>query len=353
MKRIGLIAVLSAAMWCTGLVSGGASAATLTYSVDMTWTNPNPACVDPVVCSGVGTSAFAYGVPVEPSTQVSLTITTLPSVTQTNSSLAKAGELTYCNGSVLSNTNVSSIDLNAAFATSDGATGSVAPTTLLVNTENIDGDPVASADQLSLSSAPDVQLHVLEDQCATIDLLTRFTPGTTPTLTVELGDVVTPDTGYTTIDGLRQVDIDIRPYQRPRPIDLSSREIIPVAIYGSALNDVTQIDRPTVRFEGAKPIFQIALDVDRDGIKDLLILVPTRSITTLQAGDTAACATFDNLVGDHLGGCQAIQVIRSSGHGHSCYGHGGRDDHDRAYHDRWNARWYIPVFTHSHSHLHH
>ncbi len=334
MKRLGLIALLSTAMWCTGLVEPGASAATLTYSVAMTWTNPSPACVDPVVCSGVGTSAFAYGTPVAPSTQVSLTLTALPSITQVNATFTKVGTLTYCNGSVNLESVVNSVDLNAAFTIAGGASGSVAPTTLLVNTENVDGDPVASADVLSLSSAPGVEFHVLEDQCATIDLLAQITSGGAPTLTVGLGGVTTPG-GYTTIDGRRQVDIDIRPHEKPRPINLASKEIIPVAIYGSALNDVTLIDQPTVRFEGGTPIKQKIVDVNTDGVSDLLIYVPTQSITTLEAGDTSACATFADLDGTLLGGCQSIQVIRRSGHGHSCYGHGGRDDRDRDFHDRW------------------
>ena len=333
MKRLLMIAVLSLAMWCTGLATSGVSAATLTYSLNMTWTNPSPACVDPVVCSGVGTPAFAYGVPTATSTQVTLTLAALAKITQTNSAFAKAGTLTYCNGSIDSTSNVNSVDLNAAFTIDGGASGSVAPTTLLVNTPNVDGDPVGSADVLSLSSAPGIALHVLEDHCATIGLIAQLTTGATPVLTVGLGEVTTPDSGYVTVDGRRQVDIDIRPHERPRPINLSSKEVIPVAIYGSTLNDVTKIDQPTVEFEGATPTRQKILDVNHDGVNDLLIFVPTQAITTLQPGDTSACATFADLDGSLLGGCQSIQVIRT-GRGSGC--HGAHDRDDRAFHDRWS-----------------
>jgi hypothetical protein len=308
-----MVALLSATVWCYGLVTDGASAATVTYSVAMTWTNPSPACVAPVVCTGVGTPAFSYGVPVPTSTAVSLTVATVASVTQVNSASVKAGTLTYCNGSVASDSVVNSVDLNATFKVVGGATGTVTPTTLLVNTPNGGTDPIADADVLSLSSSPGVEFHVLEDKCATIQLLTRFTPGAAPTLTVDLGPVDTPDSGYTTIDGARQVGIEVRPHEpTPHAINLTSNGLVQVLIPGSPLIDATTIDPASIVFEGAKPVSSKLVDLDRDGTTDLYFTVHTGSITTLEAGDTQACATFSTKAGVPLGGCDDVDVTRPS-----------------------------------------
>ncbi len=49
------------------------------------------------------------------------------------------------------------------------------------------------------------------------------------------------------------VDIDIKPGSDPNSINLKSKGVIPVAILGSAIFDVTYVDVTTLVFAGASP----------------------------------------------------------------------------------------------------
>jgi len=65
------------------------------------------------------------------------------------------------------------------------------------------------------------------------------------------------------------VDIDVKPQSCPNPINTNSRGVIPVAILGSDLLDVSEIDVSTIQLEGVSPINHDIEDVASP------LLVPT------------------------------------------------------------------------------
>jgi len=65
------------------------------------------------------------------------------------------------------------------------------------------------------------------------------------------------------------VDVDVKPQSCPNPINTNSRGVIPVAILGSDLLDVSEIDVSTIQLEGVSPIKHDIEDVASP------LLVPT------------------------------------------------------------------------------
>ncbi len=291
-----------------GVLTDGVAAASLTYSVTMRWGATAPECVAPVVCSGTGTGSFSYGTPFESSAPATLDVGTKASVSQVDDQWAIAGSLRYCNGTTIVGTTVDAVDLDVAVNVTGVGSASTSDTTLLLNTVNSE-DPLASADVLSFSSDPARRLHVLEGECAEVELRTRLTIVPNLGIEVSLGEILTPGSGFVTVDGRREVAIEIKPGGVPNPIKLTAQGVVPVAILGSALTDVRTIDPGTVRFEGGVPDKQKVTDVNKDGILDLLIHVPYQSLVELHHGDTQACATFATLQGELLIGCDTVKVL--------------------------------------------
>ncbi|MCK4412025.1 MAG: hypothetical protein KAY32_00640 [Candidatus Eisenbacteria sp.] len=106
--------------------------------------------------------------------------------------------------------------------------------------------------------------------------------------------------------------LDIKPGSDTNPINPKSHGVIPVAIYGTAEFDVTQIDDQTLRFgPGEAPITHRHAhieDVDGDGIMDLVAHFRTQE-TGILAGDTEACLTGALLDGMPIEGCDTITTV--------------------------------------------
>jgi len=108
-----------------------------------------------------------------------------------------------------------------------------------------------------------------------------------------------------------QVDIDIKPGSFPNSINVTSKGVIPVAILGSALLDVTQIDYDTVCFAGdcteAHETVHLE-DVNGDGYLDAVLHFETQE-TNIAAGDTEACLTGNLSNGTPFQGCDSVRTV--------------------------------------------
>ena len=98
---------------------------------------------------------------------------------------------------------------------------------------------------------------------------------------------------------LRDWPIDIKPGSDPNSINTKSKGVIPVAILGSAIFDVTTVDVTTLVFEGASPAHDLAdpdvyadhlQDVNLDGFTDLVCHFRTQD-TGIATGDIEATLT--------------------------------------------------------------
>lgn len=109
------------------------------------------------------------------------------------------------------------------------------------------------------------------------------------------------------------VDIDIRPGSDRNPIQLRSRGVVPVVVYGSETFDVDTIDIGTLGFgpNSAPPSHRNGphyADFDDDGLMDLL-LHPRVSETGLIAEDEEACVFGATLDGTQFEGCDLITPL--------------------------------------------
>ena len=166
----GMSAVAGSLLW-----AGHAGAAGLDYTVQLRWGATTPACVDPVVCSGVGSESLTSGTPATETDQPTrLSLKAAASINQPDGNPVQVGVLTYCNGQTLDTTDITSVKLLAAFDLPGVGNGQAEDVATLMITVNSD-DPVASADSLYLASNPQKTFTVLENQCADIQLLGRIT----------------------------------------------------------------------------------------------------------------------------------------------------------------------------------
>jgi len=108
--------------------------------------------------------------------------------------------------------------------------------------------------------------------------------------------------------GPLEVEIDIKPGSDPNSININSRGLIPVAIIGSAVCEVSEIYTDSISFEGASPIKEAFEDVDDDGITDLLLFFRTQD-TGIGCGDTEA--TLRGMLTDNefFIGTDSIKVV--------------------------------------------
>jgi len=101
-----------------------------------------------------------------------------------------------------------------------------------------------------------------------------------------------------TVVGLKsgpiQLQIDIKPGDVINPINLKSRGVIPVAIYGTPTLDASKIDVSTLRLSGAgvsrnnKGKFNADVgDYNRDGFKDLIVHFDTQGLQLAPGASTA------------------------------------------------------------------
>jgi hypothetical protein len=94
---------------------------------------------------------------------------------------------------------------------------------------------------------------------------------------------------------IQVVDIDVKPGSDRNPINLKSKGVVPVALFGAEDFDVTWIDDPlavvlfdcaTEEYAGASPVHFVIEDLDWDGFDDILFHFSTQELALHLGRDT-------------------------------------------------------------------
>ena len=108
------------------------------------------------------------------------------------------------------------------------------------------------------------------------------------------------------------VDIDIKPGCSENKINLNSWVLLPVAVKTTKDFDARSIDPGTVEFAGARPVWRICYDVDRDRDKDMLFFFKIKQLN-LPENSTEATLTGMTRVGVAFEGTDKVNIIKPKG----------------------------------------
>ena len=118
---------------------------------------------------------------------------------------------------------------------------------------------------------------------------------------------------------LTEWPIDIKPGSDPNSINLKSKGVVPVAILGSAIFDVTTVDVTTLVFGpcSAEPVHDLTdpmvyadhlQDVNLDGFTDLVCHFKTQELGLVK-GSTDATLTGDTNDGETFSGTDFVNIV--------------------------------------------
>jgi len=105
-----------------------------------------------------------------------------------------------------------------------------------------------------------------------------------------------------------EVSIDIKPSTYPNSINLKSKGVVPVAVLGNDMFDVSTVDPPTVRFADATPVRWTMKDVNYDGYMDMLFHFNTQDLN-LTPTSTEATLTGYTYGGLYFAGTDTVNIV--------------------------------------------
>jgi hypothetical protein len=106
-----------------------------------------------------------------------------------------------------------------------------------------------------------------------------------------------------------QVEIDIKPGCWDKKINLKSWGLLPVAVKTTSDFDARSIDPSTVEFAGAKPVWKMRVDVDRDRHKDMLFFFWIKKLN-LDENSTEATLTGKTKDGKSFKGTDKVTILK-------------------------------------------
>lgn len=113
--------------------------------------------------------------------------------------------------------------------------------------------------------------------------------------------------------GSTEIEVDIKPGSDPNSINPSLEGVLPVAILGSEIFDVADVDVTTLAFgHGGAALAHLRgphfHDVNHDGIEDLLAHFWVED-TGIAFGDRMACLAGKTLDGKRFEGCDSVRTV--------------------------------------------
>jgi hypothetical protein len=114
-----------------------------------------------------------------------------------------------------------------------------------------------------------------------------------------------------------EVDISITPGGNPNKVNLKSKGLLPVAVFGTESFDATEIDPATVTFAGAAvavkgkrdKLMAHVCDIDGDGLLDMLLQFPVQELDPAQVQDGFAVLTGETYGGVAFEGTDVIVIV--------------------------------------------